>query len=122
MWLAFGRTQVCSTRARLRRSDGHFEGSWTATRDDCDGYFVLAGQHWFPAPNECLHHEDRFYPWHRVYVTKFEDALSSVPGAESVTLPYWDITRTPPDFLFDPPFDAYVLPVAIHPGLSSRIQ
>jgi tyrosinase len=93
-----------------------YKGIMDRPADDPAGYFVLAGQHWYPAPNECLHHEDRFYPWHRVYVTKFEDALRSVPGAESVTLPYWDITRPPPDFLFEPPFDAYVLPMAVHPG------
>lgn len=95
----------------LRRA---FKGIMDRPADHSSGYFVLAGQHWFPAPNECLHHEDRFNPWHRVYVTKFEDALRSVPGAESVTLPYWDITHPPPDFLFEPPFDAYELPVPIH--------
>jgi tyrosinase len=90
--------------------------------DDPAGYFVLAGRHWFPTPTECLHHEDRFNPWHRVYVTKFEDALRSVRGAESVTLPYWDITRPPPDFLFDPPFDSYTLPVTIHPSYPTGHQ
>jgi hypothetical protein len=45
---------------------------------------------------------------------KFEDALRSVPGCESVTLPYWDIVARPPDFLFQPPFDSYTLPQAIH--------
>ena len=84
--------------------------------DDPAGYFALAGTHWFPAPNECLHHEDRYNPWHRVYVTRFEDALRSVPGCESVTLPYWDITERPPDFLFNPPFNTYTLPEAIHPN------
>src|SRR5829696_3016708 len=83
--------------------------------DDPTGYFSLAGLHWFPIPSECLHHEDRFGPWHRVYVTKFEDALRSVPGAESVTLPYWDITEPPPEFFYDPPFNTYILPIDIHP-------
>lgn len=91
-----------------------FQGIMDRPPDDPAGYFVLAGKHWFPAPNECLHHEDRFYPWHRAYIKEFEDALRSVPGAESVTLPYWDITRRPPDFLFEPPFDSYTLPEAIH--------
>jgi tyrosinase len=83
--------------------------------DDPASYFALAGTHWYPAPNECLHHEERFNPWHRVYITKFEDALRSVPGAEAVTLPYWDITQPPPDFLFEPPFASYTLPVDVHP-------
>jgi tyrosinase len=96
-----------------------FTGIMERPADHSAGYFVLAGQHWFPAPNECLHHEDRFGAWHRVYVTKFEDALRSVPGAESVTLPYWDITRRPPDFLFEPPFDAYQLPEPIHAAYPS---
>src|SRR6266508_5992595 len=73
-----------------------FQGIMDRAPDDPTGYFSLAGLHWFPIPSECLHHEDRFGPWHRVYVTKFEDALRSVPGAESVTLPYWDITEPPP--------------------------
>src|SRR5687767_10384308 len=92
-----------------------FEGIMQLDADEPAGYFVLAGKHWYPSPNECLHHEDRFNSWHRVYMTKFEDALRSIPGAESVTLPYWDITRPPPEFLFEPPFDSYTLPEAIHP-------
>jgi tyrosinase len=91
-----------------------FQGIMERDADDPDGYFALAGSHWFPRPTECLHHEDRFYPWHRIYVTEFEDALRSVSGAESVTLPYWDITQPPPDFLFDAPFDPYTLPETIH--------
>jgi hypothetical protein len=82
--------------------------------NDQAGYFALAGEHWFPRPSECLHHEDRFAAWHRVYLMAFEDALRSVPGAESITLPYWDITDLPPAFLFDPPFNSYTLPAPIH--------
>lgn len=91
-----------------------FQGIMDRSPGDPDGYFALAGTHWFPKPNECLHHEDRYNPWHRVYVTRFEDALRSVPDCESVTLPYWDITDQPPEFLFDPPFGSYELPEAIH--------
>ena len=91
-----------------------FQGIMDRPPDHPAGYFVLAGKHWFPAPNECLHHEDRFYPWHRAYIKEFEDALRSVDGAESVTLPYWDIKQRPPDFLYEPPFDSYTLPEDIH--------
>jgi len=91
-----------------------FQGVMDRDPADPGGYFVLAGLHWFPAPNECLHHEDRYNPWHRVYVTRFEDALRSVPGCESVTLPYWDISERPPEFLFNPPFASYTLPADIH--------
>lgn len=74
-----------------------------------DGYFVLAGQHGLPG-SYCLHHENRFNPWHRVYLRAFEDALRSVPGCQDVTIPYWDISTPLPDRLQHPPFDQYVLP------------
>lgn len=91
-----------------------FRGVMSREAADPGGYFALAGIHWFPAPNECLHHEDRYNPWHRAYLIRFEEALRSVPGCESVTMPYWDISQPPPSFLFDPPFDEYVLPQRIH--------
>lgn len=38
-------------------------------------------------------HGNIFFPtWHRVYLHKLEMALQSVPGCESVMLPYWDQT------------------------------
>jgi tyrosinase len=93
-----------------------FQGIMDRAPDDLNGYFTLAGWHWLPVPGECPHHEDRFLPWHRVHLKKFEDALRSVPAVESVTLPYWDITDKPPTFLFDPPFDSYKLPKSIGPN------
>jgi tyrosinase len=74
-----------------------------------DSYFALAGQHGLPK-RWCLHHEDRYNPWHRQYLRVFEDALRSVPGCEEVTIPYWDIATELPDRLQHPPFDKYVLP------------
>ncbi len=82
--------------------------------DDPDSYFALAGMHWYPLPFKCKHHEDRYNPWHRAYLEKFENALRSVDGCEDVTLPYWDITSPPPEFLFKEPFDSYTLPIDIH--------
>jgi tyrosinase len=93
-----------------------FQGIMDRPLDDPNSYFTLAGWHWLPVPGECPHHEDRFLPWHRAHLKKFEDALRSVPGSESVTLPYWDITQKPPDFLFQPPFDSYKLPKSIGPN------
>jgi len=38
-------------------------------------------------------HGNIFFPtWHRTYLYKIEKALQSVPGCESVMLPYWDQT------------------------------
>ncbi|MGE7957509.1 tyrosinase family protein [Pseudomonas sp. NPDC089530] len=84
---------------------------------DPNSYFVQAGYHWFPEPDTyCMHHVPGYNPWHRAYLVSFENALRSVPGCESVTLPYWDITTPFPDVLKSPPFDQYVLPQAIGPG------
>ena len=77
--------------------------------DDAHSYFALAGVHWFPEPTYCLHHEPRYNSWHRVYIDRFESALRSVPGCEDLTLPYWDILKPIPDWLFMPPFDGYTL-------------
>jgi tyrosinase len=52
-----------------------------------DSYFAIAGQHGLPTL-WCVHHEDRFNPWHRVYLRQFEDALRSVDGCADVTIPY----------------------------------
>jgi hypothetical protein len=86
-----------------------FTGLMARPPEAADSYFVLAGKHGLPK-RWCLHHEDRFIPWHRQYLRVFEDALRSVPGCEEVTLPYWDITTELPDRLQHPPFDEYVLP------------
>ena len=73
-------------------------------------YFAIAGIHWFPSvPVTCMHHEPRYNPWHRIYVDRFEDALRSVPGCESIKLPYWDILAPVPEWLFEAPFDSYTL-------------
>ncbi|MEV6979133.1 tyrosinase family protein [Kitasatospora sp. NPDC093806] len=107
--------------ARLRKevttlSDAEFEllakafnALMARDPDDPNGYFVLAGHHWLPK-RFCLHHEDRFNPWHRQYLLEFEDALRSVPGCEDVTIPYWDFSTPLPERLQHPPFDKYVLP------------
>lgn len=87
-----------------------FGGMMNRDPDDPQSYFTLAGMHWYPPPNECKHHNDLYLPWHRVFINRFEDALRSVPGCADVTLPYWDITARPPDFLFNPPFDSYTAP------------
>ncbi|MER7584363.1 tyrosinase family protein [Kitasatospora sp. NPDC097691] len=94
-----------------------FEGVMARATTAADGYFVLAGQHGLPGA-WCLHHENRFNPWHRQYLIEFEDALRSVPGCQDVTLPYWDISTPLPDRLQHPPFDKYVLPA--DPGATAH--
>ncbi|MGN9757277.1 tyrosinase family protein [Streptomyces sp. SD31] len=86
-----------------------FSGLMDRDPGDPDSYFALAGQHGLPK-RWCLHHEDRYNPWHRQYLRVFEDALRSVPGCEEVTIPYWDISTMLPDRLQQPPFDTYTLP------------
>jgi tyrosinase len=90
-----------------------FEGIMGLPFDDPKSYFAQAAIHWLPPPTYCLHHENRYNPWHRTYLNSFEDALRSIPGCEEVTLPYWDITSRIPDFLYQPPFDKYTLPRSI---------
>ncbi|MGB1242427.1 MAG: tyrosinase family protein [Chitinophagales bacterium] len=80
---------------------------------DPNSYFAQAGYHWFPAPTYCQHHMDLFLSWHRAYVYSFENALRSVEGCESVTLPYWDITTPFPERLKKAPFDYYTYPINV---------
>ena len=90
-----------------------FQGLYDRDPTDPQSYFALAGQHWYPPPNECKHHNDLYLPWHRILMRHFEDALRSVPGCADVTIPFWDITAQPPDFLFQPPFASYTSPIEI---------
>lgn len=111
-----------STASRIRKDilsldDGEleklktaFEGILTRPPTDPNSYFVQAGTHWYPEPLECLHHENRYNPWHRAFLQSFEDALRSIQGCEDVTLPYWDITGPVPQVLFKPPFAQYTCP------------
>jgi tyrosinase len=87
-----------------------FQGLMAKDPSDPNSYCALAGIHGLPE-SWCLHHEDRFNPWHRVYLKLFEDALRSVPGCENVTLPYWDIKTAIPALLKTAPFDSYVVPI-----------
>lgn len=96
-----------------------FEGIKQLPVDDPKGYFALAAIHWLPPPTYCLHHENRYNPWHRAYLYPFEDALRAIPGCENVTLPYWDITSPIPDFLYQAPFNSYTLPRNIGNGFNA---
>lgn len=96
-----------------------FAGVMARPASAADSYFALAGVHGL-SQRWCLHHEDRYNPWHRVYLKEFEDALRSVPGCAEVTLPYWDIRSPLPDRLRHPPFDQYVLPQ--DPGADAKPQ
>ncbi|MFL6858351.1 MAG: tyrosinase family protein [Allosphingosinicella sp.] len=99
-----------------------FEGMMGRDPSQPDSYFTIAGYHWFPAIDinprfHCLHHENRFLPWHRFHLLRLEDALRSVPGCADVTLPYWDISSLEVPSLFSqPPFDKYVAQANIGHG------
>lgn len=91
-----------------------FKGIMDLPSSDKNSYFYIAGLHWFPEPSRCEHHTPLYNPWHRAYLELFEAALRTIEGCEDVTLPYWDITKKPPTFLFDAPFASYTLPEKIH--------
>jgi len=98
-----------------------FAGVMARNPQQPDSYFAIAGVHWYPAIDQnplfhCLHHENRFLAWHRFHLKRFEDALRSVPGCADVTLPYWDVTTTIPDLLYQPPFASYTLQAPIGHG------
>lgn len=97
-----------------------FNGILAKPPTDPTSYYSIASIHGLPQAF-CLHHEDRYNPWHRVYLKMFEDALRSVPGCENVTLPYWDIKTPIPALLKAPPFDTYVVPVAV-PGIPANYK
>ena len=104
------RKDVTSTqRAEFETLRTAFTGIMERPPADPNSYFALAGIHGLPQ-RWCLHHEDRYNPWHRAYLKMFEDALRSVPECVDVTMPYWDLRAELPDLLQHPPFDAYVLP------------
>ncbi|KCZ52930.1 hypothetical protein HY29_17770 [Hyphomonas beringensis] len=77
-------------------------------------FFNLAGIHWYPGPRRyihCRHHDNEYNPWHRAYLIVFENALRSIEGCETVTLPYWDILGDElPNWVFEEPFFPYSYP------------
>jgi tyrosinase len=96
------------SRAEFDKLEAAFKGIMARDASDKTSYSALASIHGLPQ-SYCLHHEDRYNPWHRVYLKIFEDALRSVPGCEEVTLPYWDTSTAVPDVLKQAPFDSYVV-------------
>lgn len=109
--------------------------------DDPNSFFMLGGYHGEPfrGPGAtdpswwggyCQHGTVLFPSWHRVYLYRLEQALQSIPGCESVMLPFWDetsddsrdngIPRALTDQYFtldgvqiDNPLRSFVFPVAI---------
>ena len=109
--------------------------------DDPDSFFMLGGFHGEPfrGPGAwanvwwggyCQHGTVLFPTWHRAYLYKLENALRSIPGCASVTLPFWDeccewsqengipgaLTWEKFELdgvLIDNPLRSFVLPVAI---------
>jgi len=74
----------------------------------------LASFHVLPNPIWCWHHFFGFLPWHRNYTLLFENALRSIEGCGTVTLPFWDQAgNPPPKWLWEPPFDSYTFQVNV---------
>lgn len=103
--------------AEIQALKDAFNGLMRRDPSEATSYFALAGLHGLPQA-WCMHHENSFNPWHRVYIKQFEDQLRSIPGCQDVTLPYWDVSTSLPVLLQQPPFDSYVLPE--DPGKSSE--
>lgn len=70
---------------------------------DLNSFFVIGGYHGEPFRGfgetdpkwwggYCEHGTVLFPSWHRAYLHRLEQALQSIPGCESVTLPFWDET------------------------------
>ena len=82
--------------------------------DDPLSYFAIASKHYLPRARDgrekCQHHMVLFLPWHRSLLFEMESALRTVPGCESVTLPYWNVENPLPQFLRKEPFHPYVYP------------
>ncbi len=91
-----------------------FIGIMDLDRTDPNSFFAIAGIHWYPDKDRCQHHVDKYHPWHRAYMKRFEDALRTIDGCEDVTLPYWDVTKPPPSFLFRKPFSGYTFPIDVN--------
>jgi tyrosinase len=77
-----------------------------------NSYFNQAAIHGLPRA-KCVHHQDPYNPWHRVFITGFENALRSIKGCEDVTLPYWDITEPVPALFATAPFNSYTVTTAL---------
>ena len=79
--------------------------AWKGIKDlppgDPNAFFLLGGFHGEPfrGPGAwanawwggyCQHGTVLFPTWHRAYLYTLENALRSIPGCETVTLPFWD--------------------------------
>jgi tyrosinase len=68
---------------------------------DPNSFFMIGGYHGEPFRGDgetnpqwwggyCQHGTVLFPTWHRAYLWRLEQALQSIPGCESVMLPFWD--------------------------------
>lgn len=136
-----GRTEELDTLMRAWR------GIKALPPTDPHSFFVLGGFHGEPFRGQgstnaawwggyCQHGTVLFPTWHRIYLLKLEEALRSIPGCESVSLPFWDecsewsqqngIPRALTDEKWcldgewvDNPLRSYVLPMAIQDNVSA---
>lgn len=88
-------------RAELENLMRAWKGIKELDPADLRSFFVLGGYHGEPfrGPGEtdpkwwggyCQHGTVLFPSWHRAYLHALEKALQSIPGCDSVTLPFWD--------------------------------
>src|ERR1700712_1665421 len=80
-----------------------WKGVQSLPPDDLNSFFTIAGYHGEPFRGAgwgnsqwwggyCNHGNVLFPTWHRAYLLRLEDALRSIPGCETVAMPYWDET------------------------------
>jgi tyrosinase len=119
--------------------------------DDPNSFFVIGGFHGEPFRGAgttdgqtwwggfCEHGTVLFPTWHRAYLLRLEAALQSIPGCESVMLPFWDecnpLARqnglpwvfTDPTFTFSDgtvirnPLKSYTLPLPIVDQVTNEV-
>jgi tyrosinase len=65
----------------------------------------LANDTWYTCQSHLGQPEDYFLPWHRLYVSQFEEIIRAVTGHPEFTLPYWDYT-TPASYGIPDEFQA----------------
>jgi tyrosinase-like protein len=71
-----------------------------ANPDDPTGYDYWAGLHDNfdeSVHSGCAHFSEKFFPWHRRYLSDFERVLQQTdpPATAGVMIPYWDWTQPP---------------------------
>jgi tyrosinase len=88
----------------------------SANPDDPAGYLYWANLHDNfddTIHSGCSHSSERFFPWHRRFLSDFEKILQqSVPGVtDNLMIPYWDWTQPPSGRNFPAAFERSASPL-----------